>query len=64
MVIFLKLYWFVVFYLYFLDEKVSISDLEDVDPDLAKNLVWLLDNDIGDGLELGMDFRFLKNWKK
>ncbi len=42
-----------------LDEKVSIGDLEDVDPDLAKNLVWLLENDIGDGVDLGMDFRFL-----
>ena len=40
-----------------IDEKVSISDLEDLDPDLAKNLVWLLDNDIGDGIDLGMDFR-------
>ena len=29
-----------------LGKPLFISDLEDIDPDLAKNLIWMLDNDI------------------
>ena len=38
-----------------LQKDITLSDLEDSDPGLAKNLQWILDNDIDD---IGLDFTY------
>jgi E3 ubiquitin-protein ligase HUWE1 len=39
------------FYKHILGTPLSISDMEDIDPEYYKNLKWILENDIT-GLEL------------
>lgn len=39
-----------------LKKDLYIKDLEDIDPDVAKNLIWMLSNDIESMGELGLNF--------
>ncbi|KAL4487295.1 hypothetical protein ABPG73_005805 [Tetrahymena malaccensis] len=41
-----------------LGKELYINDLEDIDPDLAKNLMWILDNDVSN---LYLDFTYTHN---
>ena len=43
-----------------LGTTLYIEDLEDIDPQTAKSLKWMLDNDIGYGDMLGLNFTYEK----
>lgn len=34
-----------------------VEDLQDIDPSTTKSLLWILNNDVGDG-DLGIDFTY------
>ncbi|KAI9223618.1 hypothetical protein BC828DRAFT_402976 [Blastocladiella britannica] len=58
---FLDAFFVVAFYKNILKKKVSLADMESIDADFHRSLVWMIDNDITDVLDLTMsteDSRF------
>ncbi|ORY96177.1 hypothetical protein BCR43DRAFT_491214 [Syncephalastrum racemosum] len=49
---FLDAFFIVSFYKMILNKKVAVADMESVDADFHRSLMWILDNDITDVLEL------------
>jgi len=45
------------YFIIFLDKNLYVHDLEDIDPELSKSLVWMLDNDVED---LMYDFSYIE----
>lgn len=41
-----------------LNATLFVEDLEDIDPEMAKSLLWILKNDIGDDDALGLSFTY------
>lgn len=41
-----------------LGSTLYVEDLEDIDPETAKSLKWILENEIGDGEDLGLNFTY------
>lgn len=39
-----------------LRKNLYINDLQDIDPETAKNLIWMLTNDVTELVELGLSF--------
>lgn len=50
------------FYLFFeiknLEKNLYVRDLEDIDPELSRNLEWMLENEVDD---LMYDFSYVEN---
>ena len=47
--------------MYFILEKVIyVSDLQGIDPELTKNILWIMDNSI-EGEDIGFDFSYNLN---
>lgn len=42
-----------------LNKELYIQDLEDIDPELTKNLEYILQNDIGDGEDLYQSYTYM-----
>lgn len=41
-----------------LGSTLYVEDLEDIDPETAKSLKWILENDIGYNDDLGLNFTY------
>lgn len=43
------------------EKDLYINDLQDIDPEVARSLIWMLNNDVSSMSELGMTFSVERN---